>query len=102
MVKNTLFKLGKNSNSIQIYQVKSASLLEFKSIEDDLVQQQQQNRSREKLPRRHIPHFGPTKKQALKQSPSKYILPKMSDKARERQNHTSLTTYKQPDSNLDK
>ena len=27
MVKNTLFKLGKNSNSIQIYQVKSASVL---------------------------------------------------------------------------
>ena len=32
MVKNTLFKLGRNSNSIQIYHVKNASVLEFKSI----------------------------------------------------------------------
>lgn len=32
MVKNTLFKLGKNTNSIQIYQVKNASVLEFRTI----------------------------------------------------------------------
>ena len=31
MVKNTLFKLNKNNN-IQIYQVKNASVLEFKNI----------------------------------------------------------------------
>ena len=57
MVKNTLFKLGRNSNSIQIYQVKSASVLEFKTMEEDLLHQ---NKSREKLPKR-IPHFGPIK-----------------------------------------
>ena len=37
MVRNTLFKLGKNSNSIQIYQVKNASVLEFKNIEEGLL-----------------------------------------------------------------
>jgi hypothetical protein len=37
MVRNTLFKLGKNSNSIQIYQVKNASVLEFRHIEDGLL-----------------------------------------------------------------
>ena len=33
MVKNTLFKLGKvNNSSIQIYQLKNASILEFQQI----------------------------------------------------------------------
>lgn len=38
MVKNTLFKLGKvKNNSIQIYQLKNASLMEFKQMEDTLL-----------------------------------------------------------------
>lgn len=56
------------------------------------------NRSREKIPpKRHIPHFGPIKGNHYRQSPSKQALTK-----RERQNHTSLTSYKVQDSTLDR
>jgi hypothetical protein len=38
MVKNTLFKLGKVKNStIQIYQLKNASLLEFEQLEQQIM-----------------------------------------------------------------
>ena len=88
MVKNTLFKLNKNNN-IQIYQVKNASVLEFKNIEAGLLYQ---NRSRDKINKR-IPHFGPIKGFGLRQSPSKHMLPTA---RRDRHNYSSLTTYKAP------
>lgn len=37
-MQNTLFKLGKvKNNSIQIYQLKNASLMEFKQMEEAIV-----------------------------------------------------------------
>jgi hypothetical protein len=80
MVRNTLFKLGKNSNSIQIYQVKNASVLEFRHIEDGLLEPQRKERPRPKQP-----HFGPIKGTS-RQSPGKLD--------NSRQNKSSLSTYK--------
>ena len=38
LMQNTLFKLGKvKNNSIQIYQLKNASLMEFKQMEEAIV-----------------------------------------------------------------
>ena len=100
MIKNTLFKLGHNSNSIQIYQVKNASLLEFKNMEDGLLER---NKSKDKINRR-IPHFGPIKGTLyhiigvnLRQSPSKQSM-----RDADRHNHSSLATYKRNEGNLDK
>lgn len=70
-MQNTLFKLGKNSNSIQIYQVKNASVMEFRTMEEGLLQR---NRSNEKLGKSRIPHFGPIKGAGLRQSPSKLLV----------------------------
>ena len=49
LIQNTLFKLGKvKNNSIQIYQLKNASLMEFKQMEDAIVNQHE-NSGRSKL-----------------------------------------------------
>ena len=59
MVKNTLFKLGRvKSSSIQIYQLKNASVLEFQQIEDQIVNEPIQRPPQVK---KRIPHFGPLK-----------------------------------------
>lgn len=78
-IQNTLFKLGKNSNSIQIYQVKNASVLQFRTIEDGLLEPQRKERPRPKQP-----HFGPIKG---RQSPGRQ------DNSN-RQNKSSIGTYK--------
>lgn len=68
-MKNTLFKLGKvKNNSIQIYQVKNASLLEFESIERSIVNNDNNNASDNRISKIKTyknPHFGPLKGAAL-------------------------------------
>lgn len=60
MVKNTLFKLGRvKSSSIQIYQLKNASVLEFQQIEDQIVNEPIQRQPHQI--KKRIPHFGPLK-----------------------------------------
>ena len=87
-MKNTLFKLGKGSNSIQIYQVKNASVLEFKAIEEGLLDTQ---RPRDKR-RFKNPHFGPIKGDGLRKSPSRQIVSALDYYGK--QNKSSLGTYK--------
>jgi hypothetical protein len=56
MVKNTLFKLGRMKNSsIQIYQLKNASILELEQIEEQIVEPVKSS------VKKRIPHFGPLK-----------------------------------------
>ena len=66
MVKNTLFKLGKvKNNSIQIYQVKNASVLEFENMEKAIVDSSHHSSQAIKLKTTKIPHFGPLKGAAI-------------------------------------
>lgn len=64
-----MFKLGKvKSNSIQIYQLKNASLMEFKQIEEAIVNNNTSRAnmfnarmSKDAKEKNRIPHFGPLK-----------------------------------------
>lgn len=65
-----MFKLGKvKSNSIQIYQLKNASLMEFKQMEEAIVNNNNSSKtnmfnarlSKEAKEKNRIPHFGPLK-----------------------------------------
>jgi hypothetical protein len=57
IVKNTLFKLGKvKNNSIQIYQLKNASVLSFEQLEEQIVSE-----PIKPAVKKRIPHFGPLK-----------------------------------------
>jgi hypothetical protein len=54
--------LGKvKNNTIQIYQVKNASLLEFENMEKSIVEDSGFIRAMPKLKQVKIPHFGPLK-----------------------------------------
>ncbi len=63
-----MFKLGKINTSVQIYQVKSASMLQFRKMEESVLQNDNSSKQiREKTFRSKTPHFGPIK--GFKNSP---------------------------------